>query len=807
VSVLAFVQGFVNPALVGGLVLLAAPIIIHFLNKRHYQVVNWAAMDFLLQADSRNRRRVRLEDLILLLLRMLILALLVFTVARPLLRGAGATREEERIVVLDDSFSMEASDGAATAFSLAKAAAVSQIEDAVGRSISASVWLGTRPEEGGRDLVIEPGAADAAASDPSSAGDSAAKAADEAAALLAWTRAASATDASLRLTGTIERLAERFAARPDAGLRSVVLVSDFRAADWLEPLPGGGRAAALRSDVAQALAAARAKDLFAGVSWRFVDVGSENRDNVAVTAVRSSTPHPLARVPVRILVDVRNFGAADRRLVTGELEVWDGTQVSGAGTGAGRGTPRVLHRIPLPAIEAIPAGKSATAEVEFTFETAGVYPVVARIEGDRLARDDASFAVLEVREGIRVLVLDGDPGEGRFSGESGFLLSALAPRGSPSGILPRRVAGELRAADVAASDAVFVLNRKSLSAAEREALEDLLARGGGVLFFLGNQVDRDAYRELAAERAPRGSTPPPSADRDSPAVLFPALPGDVREAPAGARARLRLEEGAHPAFDLFRGIEGSSLEQVGFDRFLAVDPLSGARVVARFTDPGSTPAIIEKAAGRGTTAVFNTTADRDWGDWPADPSYPVVLQEWARHLAAKGGDDRRLRVGEPIRWEPAPGIRYAVILPGGEERPVDTAAGGPGAAAGETPRGTASWLTFGDTRAAGFYAVAATQSAPAAGGAAAEEAPAGKSLAPRWYACVRDPEESDLEPAGEARLRDALAGSGVEFSLGREVDVDVFEKSQEGESWRWLALGAWVFLLAELFAAWWFGRQ
>ena len=42
---------------------------------------------------------------------------------------------------------------------------------------------------------------------------------------------------------------------------------------------------------------------------------------------------------------------------------------------------------------------------------------------------------------------------------------------------------------------------------------------------------------------------------------------------------------------------------------------------------------------------------------------------------------------------------------------------------------------------------------------------------------------------------------------GGNVDVDAFRRDQEGEGWRWLALAAGVFLLLELFAAWWFGRK
>src|SRR6266850_609563 len=59
----------------------SVPIIIHLLNRRRYKVVTWAAMRFLLAAQKQNTRRMRLEQLILLLVRTFLVALLVFAMA------------------------------------------------------------------------------------------------------------------------------------------------------------------------------------------------------------------------------------------------------------------------------------------------------------------------------------------------------------------------------------------------------------------------------------------------------------------------------------------------------------------------------------------------------------------------------------------------------------------------------------------------------------------------------------------------------------------------------------------------------
>src|SRR5688572_33148809 len=104
----------VNPWLfIGGLAAIALPILIHLLNKRKFKIVDWAAMEFLLDADKKNRRRVRLENLILLLLRCLAVLLIAFLLARPFLptsvtAGLINAAPFERIVLLVDSLSMPA---------------------------------------------------------------------------------------------------------------------------------------------------------------------------------------------------------------------------------------------------------------------------------------------------------------------------------------------------------------------------------------------------------------------------------------------------------------------------------------------------------------------------------------------------------------------------------------------------------------------------------------------------------------------------------------------------------------------------
>src|SRR5438552_11173071 len=57
------------------------PVIIHLLNRRRFKIVTWAAMRFLLAAQKKNSRRMRIEQLLLLAVRCLIVLLLVLAMA------------------------------------------------------------------------------------------------------------------------------------------------------------------------------------------------------------------------------------------------------------------------------------------------------------------------------------------------------------------------------------------------------------------------------------------------------------------------------------------------------------------------------------------------------------------------------------------------------------------------------------------------------------------------------------------------------------------------------------------------------
>ncbi len=144
---------FVAPALaLAGVALVTVPVAIHLLSRWRRKPEPWGAMRFLIQAYRKQKRRMRFEQWLLLLLRCLIVLMLGLALARPMLVGAigrwlGGLDHQGRVVniVIDDAMSTRASDGpGVTRFDglIKKASAVVDSLEAGDR---ATIWRAGRP--------------------------------------------------------------------------------------------------------------------------------------------------------------------------------------------------------------------------------------------------------------------------------------------------------------------------------------------------------------------------------------------------------------------------------------------------------------------------------------------------------------------------------------------------------------------------------------------------------------------------------------------------------------------------------------
>jgi hypothetical protein len=104
-------MSFLQPWLLFALPLIALPIIIHLINQRRFQTIQWAAMMFLLAAQRMARGYSRLRQWLIMAARMAAIAGLILAVSRPLASGwlglAAGGKADTTIVLLDRSPSMQ----------------------------------------------------------------------------------------------------------------------------------------------------------------------------------------------------------------------------------------------------------------------------------------------------------------------------------------------------------------------------------------------------------------------------------------------------------------------------------------------------------------------------------------------------------------------------------------------------------------------------------------------------------------------------------------------------------------------------
>src|SRR5438105_12843661 len=105
-------MGFLAPFMLWGAAAASIPIALHFFFRSRYRTVPWAAMKFLLTSIEQTSRRLRFQELLLLIVRVLLLSLLALALARPVMTmmGGSGGQAVDAVFVFDISYSMGARD-------------------------------------------------------------------------------------------------------------------------------------------------------------------------------------------------------------------------------------------------------------------------------------------------------------------------------------------------------------------------------------------------------------------------------------------------------------------------------------------------------------------------------------------------------------------------------------------------------------------------------------------------------------------------------------------------------------------------
>lgn len=619
-------MSFLFPSLLWiGLPLVAVPLLIHLINLRRQQRVRWAAMQFLLESQRRNKRWILLKQLLLLLTRTAVIAILVLMLAHLFVRnqwlsllGTGTTHH---IVLVDDSYSMSDRWDNTSAMAEAKRAVQAFVDQAHGQSDRQLVTLlrfseAAQLSAGGQPQVFAERIDDALRSRLESL-------------LAGWE--VSETD-----TGPADalRAVRRLPLASDDATLIVYLVSDFRARQFAAATEVRELLGELAEEVAQI---------------HLVRCVREARPNLAITALEPESGVRAAGVEMWMRVTVANYGDTPESGVTVQIEQ-DGD---------------ALPALPL---DDIPPRDELTHKFLVQFAGTGAHWLTASLGADAVDVDNRRHFAVDLPAARPVLIIDGSR-----DGRGGRQLSlALAPGGAArTGWQPHIKPASFLATTERLNDqaAVVLLDVPRLAADELAALEEYVRSGGGAAFFVGSDTDRGFYNDRLYRNG-EGLFPLP--------LRLPTQLFDRRGEPTPDVAVTD-----HTMFRVLAGRRNDFLPLLMIDYYYAVPddwspPEDGStRVIASLRN--NAPLVVERRFGEGRVVAHLTRLSNSethlgqWSNWGVSPAFPVLANELASYLAATRRDDQLYTVGDDLvvsvfdgQYEPA----FRFVLPGdGPTRP------------------------------------------------------------------------------------------------------------------------------------------
>ncbi len=116
---------FQTPSLLFGMLAALIPIVLHFIARIRARVVEFPTLRFLRLSIEKTARRRKIQNLLLLVLRCLLMAIFAVAVSEPISRAAnpGGDGDRAAVIIIDNSFSMSSSAAGRTSFDRARASA------------------------------------------------------------------------------------------------------------------------------------------------------------------------------------------------------------------------------------------------------------------------------------------------------------------------------------------------------------------------------------------------------------------------------------------------------------------------------------------------------------------------------------------------------------------------------------------------------------------------------------------------------------------------------------------------------------
>ncbi len=554
----------------------ATPIIIHLLNRFRHRNVDWGAMELLRRALIVRSRQVRIEDLIILILRCLAMLLIALALSRPTLRGNASQwmpggRQLGVVIAIDGSYSM-GQRGVNSAFDLAKRRTLDVLSTLEPGDPVSLVLMGRTP----RILLRNVGYDQQRFNQLLDETEFLPERLD--------------LDRNLESIGTLVR-------EMKAPVRECYFISDAQALTW------EGLGDPTRRSI-QTLA--RSANLF------YLNAAAPGTENLGIRRFEVASGSPRQGTTARYVAEVRNYGRFEQQGASVTVSL-DGEAID----------RRTIGRLA--------PGQAVAVPLFVRFEQSGVARLTASIGADALNTDNTRYAVSYVPAQIRVLVVDGEPSDRPFASETDYLVTALTPKRATaegSALQISRIHWlELSGQSIVDYDVVVLANVADLRADQVRSLAGFVETGGGLLIFLGDKVEPGLFNNRMKLN-------------DQGDSLCPATLGGQLEATGDQEAGFTFTAtgSGHRLARMLNLLPEDLVQQARVRKLFTLTPTAGATGLWQLRQP-DVPLLVAHEKGRGKVILCATTADRAWTDLPAHPVFPMMLHEAITELTAPVYED------------------------------------------------------------------------------------------------------------------------------------------------------------------------
>lgn len=657
---------FLFQPLTWGFLLAIVPLLIHLINLVRQRRTEWAAMEFLLESYRKHRKWVWLKQALLIASRMLIVALAVAMLAQWVSGSRWLSflsqSTTHHYFIVDDSVSMGDTSSNGSAYQAAIGAIQSIARSAANGDGSHLVSIIRTSRASG---ASSSGATDEQKADgekPASGSVTADSIADlfarsipsDPSALLSKMMSSQPSSVDCTPVDAVSLLRPVIQNNPSEKA-IVYLLSDFRQKDWTNAV-----------ELQQQFLGMPSNEL----ELQLIDCVPERHENLTLVSIQPQQEVLVAGVPALINITIRNNGVTPVRNATVRITAVDysDTTITSKTTAGYSG---LITELPPLLVDRIDAGETVTRQVQILFPQPGSHVIEAQLPPDPLLADNKAQCILDLEEGLRVLLVDGDPtGKHSF-----FVESALDPGGNvKTGLLMTRQPPEfLRDADPETLDRYACIIIQAVPRFDARSVENLyqfVSRGGGLAFFFGelmSEQDYQHYNDVLRQSALSSDKPP----------LLPFnLKGATELARTAEETTPDFVADSHPVFNWSQMLSNSPFLYVRIQRYVDIDQ----SLFAESDTPGRTtvrtgvldpsndtkptqiwqkvltlrnkkPLLIDHSVGNGRVMYCLTVLDRQWTNWPQDPTFAITAQKLVGYLSSFRGRELSQLAGTPMDWK------------------------------------------------------------------------------------------------------------------------------------------------------------